>query len=552
MDTRILIVDDSALVVDILTNILSDQGHEVESHNDGQSGWDRLVAGAERKAPMPDMLLLDLNMPGIDGLTLLRRIRADERFALLPIIILTAETDSDIRLRALEAGANDYLFKPVQAVELLARVKTILNWKLAERLQERKMVHLIEAGRVLMSTLDLDSVLQRILKIAMVEMQAEGTSIWLRNPDESLECRAAFGHPAERLLGVRIDPGQGVAGWVLQHKQSILVPNAQTDPRLARKVDEQIKFHTRDLVAVPLIVRGAAIGVLEATNKKQEPFSQTDLEWMEVLAPGAAAAIANARLFQTLRRHTVQLQAHNEELDAFADTVAHDLKIPLSSVIGFAETLEEIHAELSDEELRRYLHLIARGGRKMSNIINELLLLARVRKTEVELRPLDMASIVAEATQRLSSMIEKSQAEITMPKTWPVALGHGPWVEEVWVNYISNALKYGGRPPRVELGFDTRVTPPDSAQFQSNRKTATASGKISFWVRDNGPGLTPEAQAQLFTPFTRLERNRAEGHGLGLSIVQRIVDKLGGQVWVESQVGQGSVFTFTLTNVSGV
>ncbi len=552
MDTRILIVDDSSLVVDILTNILSDQGHAVESCSDGQCGWDRLVAGIERKAPMPDMALLDLNMPGMDGLTLLRRLRADERFALLPIVILTAETDSDTRLRALEAGANDYLFKPVQAVELLARVKTILNWKLAERLQERKMVHLIEAGRVLMSTLDLDNVLQRILQIAMVEMQAEGTSVWLRNPDESLECRAAFGHPAERLLGVRIDPGRGVAGWVLQHKQSILVPDAQTDPRLARKVDEQIKFHTRDLIAVPLIVRGAAIGVLEATNKKSEPFSQTDLEWMEVLAPGAAAAIANARLFQSLRRHTVQLQAHNEELDAFADTVAHDLKIPLSSVIGFAETLEEIHAELSDKELRRYLHLIARGGRKMSNIIDELLLLARIRKTKVELRPLDMSSIVNEALQRLSGMIEESQAEITMPESWPAALGHGPWVEEIWVNYISNALKYGGQPPRVELGFDTRATPPDLAQSQSDDEAATVSGKISFWVRDNGPGLAPEDQAQLFTPFTRLERSRAEGHGLGLSIVQRIVDKLGGQVWLESRVGQGSVFTFTLTSVSGV
>ncbi|MCP4542359.1 MAG: response regulator [Chloroflexi bacterium] len=551
MDTRILIVDDSTLVVDILTNILSDQGHEVESRNDGQSGWDRLVAGVERKSPMPDLLLLDLNMPGIDGLTLLRRMRADERFALLPIIILTAETDSDTRMHALEAGANDYLFKPVQAVELVARVKTIINWKMAERLQERKMMHLVEAGQVLMSTLDLDSVLQRILQIAMIEMQAEGTSIWLRNPDESLECQAAFGHPAERLQGVRIDPGRGVAGWVLQHKQSILVPDAQTDPRLARKVDEQIKFHTRDLIAVPLIVRGTAIGVLEATNKKQGTFSQSNLEWIKALAPGAAAAIANARLFQTLRRHTVQLQAHNEELDAFADTVAHDLKIPLSSVIGFAETLEEIHTELSDEELRHYLHLIARGGRKMSNIINELLLLARVRKTQVELKPLDMASIVTEATQRLSSMIEKSQAKITMPKTWPEALGHGPWIEEVWVNYISNALKYGGQPPHVELGFDTHATPPTSVQPQSDNEVAV-SGKISFWVRDNGPGLTPEAQAQLFTPFTRLERGRAEGHGLGLSIVQRIVDKLGGQAWVESQVGQGSVFSFTLTNVSGV
>ena len=549
MNAHILVVDDSNVIVEILTNILTLQGYEVEACNNGQSGWDRLVAGLDHGTPKLDLVLLDLNMPNVDGMTLLRRLRADERFALLPVIILTGETDLDTRVQALETGANDYLSKPVQAAELLARVRTILNWKLAERVQQRKMVHLIEAGRVLMSTLDLDSVLQRVMQIATIEMNAEGTSIWLRNPDETLECRGASGHNSERLLGIQIEAGRGIAGWVVAHKQAILVPNAQTDPRLERKVDEQTEFHTRDLIAVPLIVRGASIGVLEATNRKQGQFSPTDLAWMEALAPTAAAAIANARLFQTLRQRGIQLQAQNEELDAFADTVAHDLKIPLSSVIGFAETLKEIYDELSKQELDHYLNLIAQGGRKMSNIIDELLLLARVRKTEVKLEPLDMASIVAEATQRLASMIEESQAEITTPEVWPAALGHGSWVEEIWVNYISNALKYGGHPPRVELGFGASAARLNSSP-QSNGRTATPDGKICFWVRDNGHGLTPEAQAQLYTPFTRLERDRAEGHGLGLSIVQRIVDKLDGQVGIESTVGKGSVFTFTLKSGS--
>lgn len=548
MDACILIVDDSAAVVEILTDILFRQGYRVESCEDGPSGWDRLVAGVEDRAPMPDLLLLDLNMPDLDGMSILHRIRADERFALLPVVILTAETDADTRLVALESGANDYLFKPVQTVELLARVKTILDWKLAERLQQRKMKHLIEAGRVLMSTLDLDSVLQRVTQVARAEMNAEGTTIWLLNPDESLECKAAAGNSAERLLGIRIGPGQGVAGWALEHKRAILVPDAQADPRLYRKVDEQIKFHTRELAAVPLLVRGSGIGVLEATNKLQEPFSRADLAWMEALAPIAAVAITNAQLFQTLRQRTTQLQTQNEELDAFADTVAHDLKIPLSSIIGFAETLEEIYAELSGEELRHYLHLIARSGRKMSNIINELLLLARVRKTAVEFKPLDMASIVAEVMQRLDDMIERSQAKITAPQVWPTALGHAPWVEEIWVNYVNNALKYGGRPPHVELGFGAGT--PESPQRWAGGRATAPDHRLCFWVRDNGAGLTPEAQARLFTPFTRLERSRAEGHGLGLSIVQRIVEKLNGQVWVESDIGQGSTFFFTLARAS--
>ena len=109
-------------------------------------------------------------------------------------------------------------------------------------------------------------------------------------------------------------------------------------------------------------------------------------------------------------------------------------------------------------------------------------------------------------------------------------------MEEIWANYISNALKYGGKPPRIELGAN--LLPPSPA--------SPSAEMVRFWVRDNGPGLSKEAQAQLFTPFTRLHKDRAEGHGLGLSIVQQVVERLGGQVGVDSQEGRGSQFYFTL------
>jgi len=236
------------------------------------------------------------------------------------------------------------------------------------------------------------------------------------------------------------------------------------------------------------------------------------------------------RAEEALRQYTVELEARNEELDAFVHTVAHDLKGPLVPLVCYAEMLEKDYASLPGQKLREYSRVIAQHGFKMGSIIDELLLLAEVRKMEeVTIEPLDMASIVVEAQGRVAYLIEEHQAEIISADTWPVALGYGPWVVEVWVNYLSNAIKYGGWPPRVELGA-----------------TGQADGMVRFWVRDNGPGLTPEEQARLFTPFTQLAQVRAKGHGLGLSIVRRIVEKSGGQVGVESEVGRGSVFTFTL------
>jgi PAS domain S-box-containing protein len=240
---------------------------------------------------------------------------------------------------------------------------------------------------------------------------------------------------------------------------------------------------------------------------------------------------ARKQVEESLRERTAELQARNEDLDAFAHTVAHDLKNPLSLIIGFADLLEDTCHTLDDKALVGYVRNIARHSRKMDNIISELLLLAAARQADVDTSVLDMSRIVREARQRLAGMIESAGAEILEPSVWPAAWGYGPWIEEVWVNYISNALKYGGDPPRVELGADV----PDSGPLL-----------VRFWVRDNGPGLSQAEKEKLFAPFTRLAHVRAEGHGLGLSIVRRIVEKLGGQVGVESEVGKGSVFYFTL------
>jgi signal transduction histidine kinase len=199
-----------------------------------------------------------------------------------------------------------------------------------------------------------------------------------------------------------------------------------------------------------------------------------------------------------------------------------------------AELLARDLDEMPTKTVKEVMESIVRSGRKMSIIIDELLLLAGARVEKVEKTPQAMGPLIVEAQQRLTGLIQECRAEIIMPDEWPAAVGYGPWIEAVWTNYISNAIKYGGRPPRVELG----------ASVQPN-------GMVRFWVRDNGTGIKPEHQARLFTPFTRLSNGNGhvKGHGLGLSIVERVVKKLGGQVGVESEVGRGSVFSFTLPAV---
>ncbi|MDM8526664.1 hybrid sensor histidine kinase/response regulator [Anaerolineales bacterium HSG24] len=242
----------------------------------------------------------------------------------------------------------------------------------------------------------------------------------------------------------------------------------------------------------------------------------------------------SARVVTHLTLHNLhkKLEARNRELDAFGHTVAHNLRNSVTQITGHAQILEE-EAELSPE-LQMYLQAIIQSGYRISNIIEELQLLTGVRKAKILPEPFDMAMVIRKATQRLNYDIEQYQAQIFYPEEWPWALGYAPWVIEVWSNYMSNALKYGGKPPHLQLG----------ATIQSDNM-------ICFWVQDNGLGLTPEEQAQLFTPFTRFNQISIEGHGLGLSIVQHIIQKLNGQVGVESETDHGSRFFFTLPVARG-
>jgi PAS domain S-box-containing protein len=229
-----------------------------------------------------------------------------------------------------------------------------------------------------------------------------------------------------------------------------------------------------------------------------------------------------------LEKHNIILSERNQELDTFTHSVAHDLKNPLSLIIGYAELINEEREQLSAEELQQFSESILFNARKMINIINALLLLASVRKEDITPIPVDMHTIVQDALRRLNKIISDRGANITLPDTWPPIKGYAPWIEEVWANYISNAVKYGGDPCFVRIGSDDLGT------------------SIRYWIHDNGAGIPEERREEVFRPFTRFSELDIEGHGLGLSIVGRIVAKLGGSVDVHMPESGGCVFSFTL------
>ncbi|MBN1922671.1 MAG: PAS domain-containing sensor histidine kinase [Anaerolineae bacterium] len=219
------------------------------------------------------------------------------------------------------------------------------------------------------------------------------------------------------------------------------------------------------------------------------------------------------------------------DLSTFAQTVAHGLKSPLTLVRASAEVLAVEGPVAPGSEFYPYLDTILRGEQVMRNMIQELLLLAGVSNQQVETRPLAMDSIVRSALERLAIMTRDYGAVVSVTANLPTALGYAPWIEEVWVNYISNAIKYGGTPPRLHLGA-----------------TVKASGWVHFWVRDNGIGLTEEEQSQLFRPFKRLTQKAVSGEGLGLSIVAQILERLGGRVTLRALLEGGNEFGFVLPN----
>lgn len=233
-----------------------------------------------------------------------------------------------------------------------------------------------------------------------------------------------------------------------------------------------------------------------------------------------------------LQQSNKELKEKNKELDSFARTVAHDLRNPLSTIIGTARHLSTASDELSLTQSNELMNNILKTSENMDSTISEILILSEIReKHSVNLVPLKMGKIIGDAIDGLYELIEKNKVTIAIPgkNGWVGSVGYAPWVKLVWVNLLTNAIKYGGNPSIIKVG---------SKQL--------SDGFVQYWIQDNGDGLSDEEKEKIFKPFERLSRKNIHGTGLGLSIVRRMIRKQGGEVGVDNLESRGNRFYFTL------
>jgi PAS domain S-box-containing protein len=369
--STILIVEDDAADRHILASILSHEGYRVCEASNGTTALSQV------RECQPDLLLLDIRLPDMDGYEVCQQILADPSSSDLRIIGVSALGKAEAKVKALEAGAADYVTKPFEVKEVLARVETHLSMQSVQRQLveknaqlEREMAERVRAEEALVqrsrdleminrasqafgSSLDLDQVLSVGLEEMRRVLDVAGCSIWLADPRTGhLVCRQVVGLGYEQVRGWRLEPGQGIAGWVLARGTSEIVPDTVADERYFEDVAIQIGLGLRSLLALPLQVKDTVIGVLEAVSTETERFTPHDLAVLEPLAMSAAIAIDNARLYEQAR-HDLAARIRAEK--ALRESEERYRSVVENSQVGILIVDDSHQIAYANQELARIL-----------------------------------------------------------------------------------------------------------------------------------------------------------------------------------------------------
>lgn len=526
---KLLLVDDEEANLDLLEAIL-----EMAGYRSTIRASDARTVMALYEEHHPDLVLLDLHMPYRSGFELLgdlrARVPADDY---VPVLVLTADVTSEAMERALSSGARDFLTKPFDTVEVVLRVKNLLEARLLHRLQreargeaedaQARSALLAEVSRVLGSSLDGTTSLAQIPAL-LAPRWAEAAAV-LTITEESILPVAAAHADASRLDGLAARMVAGLGARVRERaawgERSMVV---------AGRPDRAEAPPTNKLLA-PIRVRGSADALLVLERPGSAPaFSADERELIEEIAARAGLALENARLFAEAERAT-------RSRDRMLSVVAHDLRNPLAVVGMYGEMLLSMLPPDGDEYSRGALTSIHQTTQRMQRMVEDLLDVSSLEQGAFSLRRAEqpLEPLLLEAERMLRPLAESKGIELSFQGDGDgkrrALVVDGARLIQLLSNLVGNALKFTPAGGSIRLSAERR------------------GDAVCFAVADTGAGITAEQIPHIFGRFWQAADEDRRGIGLGLSIVRGIVDAHGGRVWVESEVGRGSTFYFGLPAV---
>src|SRR5215813_2953351 len=400
-----------------------------------------------------------------------------------------------------------------------------------------------DVGRALSSTLDLESVLQTIVTRATQLTGTAGCVMW-EYDQRSAEFRLRANHYAEgtdsAILPARggvttIPRGQGLTTQVMDERQAVQIPDITVEGAYESPVRKPlIDAGHRALLGVPLLSEDEVIGVLAVTRKTPGEFESETVRLLSTFAAQSSLALQNARLFGEIEEKSRELEAASRHKSEFLANMSHELRTPLNAIIGFSEVLNErMFGELNEKQ-DEYLKDIYASGQHLLALINDILDLSKIEAGRMELEVADF-SLPAAIDNALTLVRERASRRgirlgSAIDDRVGLIRGDERKVKQVLLNLLSNALKFTPEGGRIDV------------------RAAINDGMSEISVTDTGVGIAPEDQEAIFEEFRQVGTadKKVEGTGLGLALSRKFIELHGGRIWVKSQSGEGSTFTFTL------